>query len=189
MSRGLWRAMAPPPNPDSFDSDGNRAVPRHKIRIALHLSLLSASAVWVLELIADKQWHEHHPGMGASSVPVPLWISIVVVAFPVVLYLLCVSLLSSRSEELIAAGAGIAAGISPFSLIFPVATFLGMSLSFFPDPYTLPVAISLLVLFCSGVWMAVAAFRIGKVNWGAFLLAAVVTFIGLAICVSKAMGS
>jgi hypothetical protein len=188
ISLSLGRAMAPLPNPDSLDSNGNRPVPRHGIRIALHLSLLAACAVWLLEFISDKQWREQHPGAGASSVPLPLWILIVSVALPFVLYLLSVSLLSTRSEELIAAGAGIAAGISPFSMIFSVLALLGsMFFSFYPEPYFLPLAISLLVLFGSGVWMIVSAFRIGKVNWGAFLLAAGVTFISLAICAHKGM--
>jgi len=139
-------------------------------------------------LISDKQWHAHHPGAGVSTVPDPLWISILGVALPLALYVLSVWLLSTRSEELIAAGAGIAAGLSPSAMMFSVATFVGlMFLSFYPEPYFLPMAISLLTIFASSVWIVVSAFRIGKVNWGAFLVAAVVTFVCLAICVAKGM--
>jgi len=180
--------MATLPNPDSFDSNGNRPVRRYGIRIALHLSLAAACAFWLFTFISDKQWHAHHPGAGVSTVPDPLWISILGVALPLALYVLSVLLLSTRSEELIAAGAGIAAGISPFALVFSVTDSLGiMFFSFFPDPYFLPMAISLLTIFASSVWIVVSAFRIGKVNWGAFLVAAVVTFVCLAICVAKGM--
>jgi hypothetical protein len=176
------------PKPAAFDSNGNRPVPRHGIQIALHLSLLAACACWLLTFISDKQWHEHHPGAGVSGIPVPLWISILWVALPFVLYVISVLLLSTRSEELIAAGAGIAAGISPFSLLLAVSVFLGATFfSFFPIPYFIAMAISLLALFGSSVWIIVSAFRIGKVNWGMFFLAAFLTFVCLAICVAKGM--
>jgi hypothetical protein len=180
--------MATLPDPASFDSNGNRPVPLHGIRIALHLSLAAACAWWLFTFISDKQWHEQHPGAGASGVPDTLWVSILRVALPFVLYVLSVLLLSNRSEELIAAGAGIAAGLSPFSLMFSVFAFLGSTFfSFYPEPYLLPMAISLLTLSASTVWIVVSGFRIGRVNWGIFLLAAGVTFICLAICVVKGM--
>src|SRR5580658_3891987 len=183
MGFSLWRAMVNLPNPAPFDSNGNRPVPRHGIRIALHLSLLAACACWLVTLISDKQWHEHHPGAGASGGPVPLWSSFLWVALPFVLCVLSVLLLSSRSESLIAAGAGIAAGISPFSLLFSVSALLGAPFfSFFPVPYFIGMAISLLTLFGSSVWIMVSASRIAKVNWGVFLLAAGVTFTCLGIC-------
>jgi len=101
-----------------------------------------------------------------------------------------VFLLSNRSEELIAAGAGIAVGISLFSLMFSVFAFLGSTFfSFYPEPYFLTMAISLLTLSASTVWIVVSGFRIGKVNWGIFILAAGVTFICMAICVAKVMSS
>jgi hypothetical protein len=132
---------------------------------------------------------ERHLGAGAGGVPDPLWISVLLVALPFVLYLLSLLLLSTRTEELIAAGAGIAAGMSPFSLMFSVTASLGITFfSFSPDPYLLPMAISLLAVFAGSVWIIVSAFRIGKVNWGAFLLAAGVTFFSLAICTHRGMG-
>jgi hypothetical protein len=86
-------------------------------------------------------------------------------------------LLSNRSEELIAAGGAIAFGLSPFSLMFSVFAFLGSTFfSFYPEPYFLPMAISLLTLSASTVWIVVSGFRIGKVNWGIFV-AAGVTFL------------
>jgi len=99
-----------------------------------------------------------------------------------------VLLLSNRTEELIAAGAGIAAGLSPFSLMFLVLAFLGSTFfSFYPKPYLIPMAILLLTLSGSAVWIVVSGFRIGKVNWGIFLLAAGGTFICQSICVVKGM--
>lgn len=188
IATALKRAMATPPNPDSFDSNGNRPVPRHGIQIALHLSLLAACAYWLFTFISDKQWHEHHPGAGASSVPAPLSILVLLVALSFVFYVLSLLLLSARSEELIAAGAGIAAAMSSFGLMFSVTASLGMMfLSFYPDPYFLPLAISLLVLFAGSAGTIVAAFRIAKVSWGTFLLASAITVIGLAVCVHKAM--
>ncbi len=175
------------PNPASFDSNGNLPVPLHGIRIAVGMALPAACAFWLFTFISDKQWHEHHPGTGASGIPNSLWISILWVLLPFVLYVLSVLLLATRSEESIAAGAGIAAGISPFSLIFSVFGFFGLLFSFYPEPYLLEMAISLLVLFASSVWIIASAFRIGKVNWGMFLLAAGLTFVCLAICVAKGM--
>ena len=85
--------------------------------------------------------------------------------------------LEGANGSFIAAGAGIAAAISPFSLMFSVTASLGITFfSFSPDPYLLPMAISLLALFAGSVWIIVSAFRIGKVNWGAFLLAGGITF-------------
>jgi hypothetical protein len=189
--RTHMRTMATSPSPDSFDRDGNRYVPKHGIRIALHVSLVATCAYWLFAFISDKQWLEHNPGPGAGSVPIPLWISIVGIALPFGLYLLSVLLLSTRSEELIAGGAGVAAGMSPFGLTFSVAAFLGMGMRFAlsPTPFFLPMATAVLVVFIGSAWIAVSALRIAKVSWGAFLAGAGVSFFGLAIFVHKAMGS
>ena len=174
------------PNPDSFDSDGNRPVRLHGIRIALHLVLATACVYLLLAFISDKQWHQRHPGSGASQVPVSPSTVVLTIAFPLVTYLMCVLLLSARSEEAIAAGAGVAMGLSPFLLFFSIMTLVGlMFFSFYPEPYFVPMAISLVTLIASSVWIFVSAIRIGKTNWFFSLLAAAATFVCIAYVAAK----
>lgn len=167
-------------NSDSWDSDGNRLVPLHGIRIALGLAFLAAGAFLLFTFIGDRQWHEHHPGAGASGFPDPLWMSILWILLPVAPFVLSGLLLSTRSEESKAGGAGVAAGLFACLLIFAIAALLSLFLGFFPDPYALPKAIAILTFLACSVWTIVSAFRIGKVSWGAFFLAFGVTVIFMA---------
>jgi hypothetical protein len=175
-------------NPTSPTAEQDRPVPLHGIRIALCVALLAGCAYWLLAFISDKQWHALHPGAMPSGVPDPL--AILWFALPLLLYAVSGLLLSTRSEDLIIAGAGMAAGLAPPAALLAVATLLGsMFFSFYPEPYFLPMAISLVALFAGSAWTLVSAFRMGKANWGVFLPAGGGTFICVAICVTKGMNS
>ena len=161
-----------------YDSDGNRQVPLHGIRIAMALALLAASTFCLLAFIGDKHWRENHPGSGFQD---PLWISILWIALPLIPFILSELLLSTRSEESIAAGAGVAAGLFGCGFIFAIAVFIGSwVLRLSPDPYALQNTISIVTFLACGVWIIVSAFRIGTVSWGVFFLAAGATLICMA---------
>jgi len=104
-------------NSASLESDRNRRVPLHGIRIAMGLAFLAAGAFSWFTSIGDRQWHEHHPGTGASGFPDPLCMSIRWIALPLVPFVLSGILLSIRSRESIAAGAGVAASLFACGLL------------------------------------------------------------------------
>lgn len=167
-------------NSDSWDSDGNLLVPLHGIRIALGLAFLAAGAFSWFTFIGDEQWHEHHPGAGAGGFVNPLWMSILWIALPLVPFVLSGLLLSARSGQSKAAGAGIAAGLFACGFIFAIAAFLSLFLRFFPDPYVWENMIAILTFLACSVWILVSAFRVGKVSWGVFFLAVGTTLICMA---------
>lgn len=169
-SRSL-RGMMTHLNSASWDSDGNRLVPLHGIQVALGLAFLAAGAFLLFTVLGDRQWHQHHPGAGASGFPDPLWMSILWIGLPLAPFVLSVLLLANRSEESKAGGAGVAAGLFACGLIFAIAALALPFFSFFPDPYALPEEIAALTFVACSVWIIVSAFRIGKVSWGVFFLA------------------
>jgi hypothetical protein len=176
--------MVTHPNSASVESEGNRPVPLHGVRIAMAPALLAAGAFYRFTIIPDKQWLENHPG---SGVPSPPWISVLWVALPLVLYVLSWLLLSARSEESIAAGAGVAAGLFTCGLVFAITVLAGFLLGFglSPDPYAFQNTISILTFLACSLWIIVSGFRIGKVDWGIFLLAASSTLICVACLTAK----
>lgn len=104
-----------------------------------------------------------------------LWIALLIVPF-----VLSGLLLSTRSEESIAAGAGVATGLFACGIIVAIAAFLSLFLRFFPDPYFRQNMIAILTFFGSSLWIIVSAFRIGKVSQGIFFLALGATVICMA---------
>jgi hypothetical protein len=163
--------MPIPANPVLFDSDGNLIVPRYGIRIVLGLALLAYAAFWMISFLEDKQWHVHHPGTGASGVPDPLWMVILWGALSLVPFILSQLLLTTRCEESVAAGAGVAAALCVSSLMFSLAMAAGF-VFWGPEYYAIPTAITVLTLIGCSVWVIVSAFRIGaKAGWIVFFLA------------------
>jgi hypothetical protein len=165
-------------NSASLDSDGNRLVPLHGIRIALGLALLAACAFLLFTFFGDRQLHEDH--LGASGFPDPPWMLILRFALPSVPFLLSGLFLSKRSEECKAGGAGVAAGLFVCGVLFALAAFLSMFFGFFPDPYALAKAIAILTFLACSVWIIVLAFRIGKACSRIFSLAFGATLIFMA---------
>jgi hypothetical protein len=165
---------------DSWDSDGNRLVSLYGIRIAMGLALLAAIAFLLLEFIGDRQWHEQHPGTGASGVPDPAWMSILWFALPFAPLVLSGLLLSTRSKKSKASGAGVAAGLFACGLLFAIAALLGLFLTFSPNPYFRTMAIANLTFLACTVWTIVSAFRVGTASWALFFLSFVATLIFVA---------
>ena len=143
------------------DSNGNRLVPLYGIRIAMGLAFAAASAFLWLGFIGDRRWHEQNPGTGASGFPDPLWMSILWFALPLAPFLLSGLLLSTRSEKSKAGGAGVAAGLFAWGLLVAIAAFLGLFLTFGPNPYLRAMVIANLMFFACSVWAIVSAFRVG----------------------------
>jgi hypothetical protein len=104
-------------NPDSWDSEGNLLVPLHGIRIALGLSFLAAAGFLWFAYLGDKQWHEQNPGGGADGLVIPLWMSTLRIALPLVPFILSALLLSTSSENSKAAGAGVAVALFSSGLL------------------------------------------------------------------------
>ena len=172
--------MTTPLNSNSIDSEGNLLVPLHGIRIAMALVLLPAGAYWLFGFLGDREWHEHHPGTGASGVPDPLWMVILWVALLFVPFSISGLLLSRRSEEYKTVGAGLAAGLFACGLVFAILAFLSEFLQFFPDPYFWENLIAILTFFVCSAWIVISAFRIAaKAGWGLFLLAGAATLVCL----------
>lgn len=169
-------------NPALYDGDGNLIVPRHGIRVAMALAFADACAFWLLTYIGDRKWHELNPGSAASSFADPLWIYLLWLALPAVPLLVSELLLSARSEEAIAAGAGVAASLFLNSLIASLAAAVGFLFMGGAQAFNLAVAISILTLIVCSLWILVSSFRIGaKAGWGMFFLAAVATLVCMAV--------
>jgi hypothetical protein len=164
---------------DAWDSEGNLVVPLRGIRIALSLAFADACAFFWFGYLGDKQWHQRHPGTGASGVVDPPWMAILWIAIPAVPFLLSMSLLSTRSEHSKAAGAGVAAGLISAAFIFGIAALLSVFFSFFPDPYGWPQVIAVLMFLVCCVWILISAGLIGKGSWGAFFFALAATVIAM----------
>jgi hypothetical protein len=176
--------MAESPNSSSWDSEGNLLIPRYGIRIALGLALLAAGAFCAFLLFAEKAVHTAAPEMRGSSLPNSLSETIAWVALALVPYLLSWFLLSRRSEEAIAAGAGVAAGLFLNSLLVSSVAFASLFVGFHPSYPALDfdlMAISSLALAACSVWVIVSGFRIAnKAGWGIFFIALAATIIGMA---------
>lgn len=174
--------MAAPFNPALYDSEGNLIVPRHGIRIAMAVAALAAAAFFLFNSLADRKWHQVHPGSGASGSPDPLWMVALWAALPLVPLVLSWLLLSARREDAITAGAGVALSLSVNCLLFALAAAVGFFFGFAPDSYGVPVAISIVIVLVCSAWTIVSAFRIGaKAGWGVFFLAAAVTLVSMAV--------
>jgi hypothetical protein len=177
------RAMLTDYNRALYDGDGNLVVPRHGIRAAMALAFADACAFWLLTYIGDRKWHELNPGPGEGSFAYPLWLYLLRLALPVVPLLVSELLLSARSEEAIAAGAGVAASLFLNSLIASLAAAAGFL--FFMgggQAFNLAVAISILTFIVCSLWVLVSSFRIGaKAGWGMFFLAAGATLVCMAV--------
>ncbi len=177
----MTAANDPPLNSDSWDSDGNLLVPRHGIRIAMGLALVAAGAYWLFTFISEREMRTQNP-LQPSPFPESFWVTILWVALPLVPFIVSVALLSTRSQEGIAAGAGIGAGLFLCSLLFSIAALLGFVLTFGPIPYALPLAVSNLIFSLCSVWITVAAFRIAyKAGWGLFFLTVAATLVGMTL--------
>jgi len=165
----------------SYDAGGNLIMPRHGIRLALVLAWASAAIFFWLAVLESRQWHQEHPGSGASSVPDPLWMVLLWIALPAVPLVLSEILLSLTSEEWIAAGAGIAAALTAGSFVYAlVALLFVFFMNFFPNPYFKQQFLAVVVFLACSVWIVISAGRIAaKVRSGVFFVAGAVTLIGL----------
>lgn len=169
------------PNAYPWDRDGNLIVPRYGIRIAMALALLAAGTFQLFTFLGSVQWHRQHPG-AMSTRPEPPWMLMLWIALPLVPFIISALLLSRRSEESKAAGAGLVAALFTCGFFFALIAFVSEFVGFgAPDLYLCEILIAILVFFASSVWILVSAFRIAaKAGWGMFFLSAVPTLICMA---------
>lgn len=147
------------------------------------LALLAASTFWLFLFLAEREAQRVNPEMREGSFPNSLWMTILWVALPLVPLLLSGLLLSRRSEEAIAVGAGVAVALSLNSLLFSIVAILSQVVGFhpsYPVHYGELMAISSLTLSACSVWVVVSAFRIAnKAGWGVFFFAVIATLVGM----------
>jgi hypothetical protein len=143
------------------------------------LALLTAGANSLFFVLSDKEVRKSHP-LEASGLPDSVWATFLWVALPLTPFLISGLLLSRRSEEAKAAGAGVAVALFLWALLFSIVEMAGLVTGFGPIPYALPLAISGLVVLGCSTWIIVSAFRIAhKAGWGLFFLAAGVSLLGI----------
>jgi hypothetical protein len=164
-----------PPNDVPTPAVRTRAV--SVLRIALGLALVPVGSFYLFAFVADKKVNELHPD-SIRGVPDPVWMSVLWAVLPLLPYLLCFVLLSTRNLVSVIAGAGIGAGLFGWILMLApgmcMGLFLGFGLS--QAPYFFPTAISLLLFFAISVWIVVSAFWIGKDNGMLFFVLAGITW-------------
>jgi hypothetical protein len=168
-------------NAYAWDRDGNLIVPCHGIRIAMALALLAAGAYQLFTFLGDRDWHHHHPG-ALPIRPEPLWMLALWVTLPLTPVIFSAFLLSRRSEESKAAGAGVAAALFTCGFVFSIGLFLAQFLRLFPDPYVNEDLVAIVILLVCSVWVIVSGLRIAaKASWGLFFLSAAATLVCLVV--------
>jgi len=141
------------------------------------LALLAAAGFCLFEFLADTELRKLYP-LQPSEFPDSLRRTIEWLALPLVPYFVSGLLLSRRSEEAKAAGAGVAVGLFfcllPFSVAVSFLWFPG------PNPYALQRMLSSLTFSLCSVWILVSAFMIArKAGWGVFFLALPATLVAM----------
>ncbi len=137
------------------------------------LAFAAASTAMYFIQAAGKQVDRLHPD-SIKGIPDPTWISMLWIAVPLAPFLLSLVFLSTRSAALVAAGAGLAAGLFAMFLLFARPMGMGLFLFFGLSraPYFFQTAISVLVLLVISPWAIIAAIWTGKANWIAWSAAA-----------------
>jgi hypothetical protein len=141
---------------------------------------VAACTFWLLFFTSSAVQHDRKNGSGTASEP--LWALLLVLAFVLIPYVLSFVLVSTRTDKSIAAGAGVAAGFFSIIVLFSPYTLLAMfvilglsSWDHAPDRGLLAAGVVLLAYLAINVWIIWSAFRIAKIRWNAFLIAACAT--------------
>jgi hypothetical protein len=175
-------------NTDLWDRDGNLYVPRHGIRIAMGLALVAAVAYWIFSFVSEVEDRRQHP-LQPSGFPHSLWLLIWWIALPLLPFAVSLVLLSRRSEEAIAAGAGVGAALFLCSLLYSILALFGFMLVFGPVPYERPMEVSNLIFVACSVWITVSAFRIAhEAGWGVFFFSLAATLVGITLAYHSLAG-
>ena len=169
--------MRPPNTSPSWDSEGNLIVPRYGIRIVMALALVATGFFCLFTFLGDKQWRQHHPGALPTRTG-PIGVIALWIALPLLPLIFSMLLLSRRSEESKAAGAGVAAGLFACGSLAAILAIFAQFFSFFPEPYATENLIAILVFVVCAVWIVISAFRIAaQAGWGVFFLAGGATLV------------
>jgi hypothetical protein len=171
----LTRTTVPHANPASVAPRRNPAELLSQLRLALAMAGMAAGALAYILLdtrSSDEQWHQEHPGSGASGALDPSWIVILWAVLPLVPYILSWFLLSARKVLYVAAGAGVAGGLFLFILMLSPAMCMGLLLGFGMSrtPGFGGAAISLLGLIATSIWVAKSAKAMKDLHRTAFLI-------------------
>jgi hypothetical protein len=145
------------------------------------VALLAAGAFQLFTFLGDRQWDRSNPG-ALPTRPEPLWMLLLWIAVPLTPYILSALLLSRRSEESKAAGAGCAGALFACGFVFAIGVFAFEFVGFHPpNPYVLEILILVVVFVVCSVWITVSAFRIAsKASWGVFFLSGAATLVLMA---------
>lgn len=145
------------------------------------VAAMAAGALFLFTFLSETHWHQHYPDALPTRTQ-PLWIIILWIALPLFPFILSSLLLSRRSEESKATGAGLAAALFASGLSFAILAFFAELLAFSPDPYAIENFVAILVFVASSIWIIVSAFRIAaKASWGLFFLAGCATLVAVVV--------
>jgi len=171
-------------NPASVVARQSPAALLPQLRLALAMAGMAGGALGYILLDSrswDEQWHQQHPGSGASGALDPSWIVILWAVLPLVPYILSWFLLSMPKVLYIGAGAGVAGGLFLFILMLSPAMLLGSLVAFGMSsaPSGGEGAISLLGLIAASIWVAKTAKGMKDLHRTAFLIGLFATVVYL----------
>ena len=112
-------------NPASVVARQSPAALLPQLRLALAMAGMAGGALGYILLDSrswDEQWHQQHPGSGASGALDPSWIVILWAVLPLVPYILSWFLLSMPKVLYIGAGAGVAGAAAGESVVADAVT-------------------------------------------------------------------
>jgi len=149
-----------------------------ELRIALVGAFLASCGFFFFFSTSAAVQHDRVNG----PAPVPAWIVLLGFGFYLAPYIISWFLLSTREQTSIASGAGVACGffgafliVSPYALVV-MWLFVGLSANDRgADHGLLAAGLTLLVFMVISLWIVWQAFRIGKIQWNTFGIAAGVT--------------
>jgi len=163
--------MADTPNPTARMNAAALALRTSRLRIALGVAFVAASAFFFFFYTSAALQHDR----ANARASVPAWIVLLGVGFYLAPSIISWFLLTTREQKFIASGAGVACTFFGVFLIVSPYTFAAMFLFVGLSAWNGPAdrgleaaALTLLVYMVISLWIVWSALRVGKVQWNAF---------------------